>query len=179
MTPLAQFTEAAVEKAFTTACTHGWHDREHLPMRSRTDIASKLALVHSEVTEAYHAWLASNREITDEVLLELADVCIRCYDLLGAMDARMSKYPDINVNPVDDDDFPTHLLDIHASISEALEYMRKKEYLFPDVTESAVLGVALFSISVARHHGHDLLPVITRKMAYNDLRTYRHGGKML
>lgn len=179
MTPLAQFTEAAVEKAFTTACKNGWHDREHLPMRSRTDIASKLALVHSEVTEAYHAWLAANRTITDEVLLELADVCIRSYDLLGAMDARMSKYPAIDVHPVDDDDFPTHLLDIHAALSEALEYMRKKEYTFPDVTESAILGVALLTVSVAKHHGHDLLPFITRKMEYNALRTYRHGGKML
>ena len=179
MTPLAQFTEAAVEKAFNTACRNGWHDREHLPMRSRTDIAAKLALVHSEVTEAYHAWLAANRTITDDVLLELADVCIRCYDLLGAMDARMNKYEQIDVHPVDDDDFTTHLLDIHASISEALEYMRKKEYTFPDVTESAILGVALLTVSAAKHHGHDLLPFITRKMEYNALRTYRHGGKML
>jgi hypothetical protein len=179
MTPLAQFTADAVETSFHTACRNGWHDREHLPLRSRTDIAAKLALISSEVTEAYHAWLDANREITDDVLLELADVCIRSYDLLGALDARMTKYPAIDVHPVDDDDFPTHLLDMYSAISEALEYMRKKEYLFPDVTESAILGVALFTVSVAHHYGHDLLPFITRKMEYNALRTYRHGGKML
>lgn len=179
MTPLAQFTEAAVEKAFYTACRNGWHDREHLPIRSRTDIAAKLALVHSEVTEAYDAWLVGERRITDEVLLELADVCIRSYDLLGAMDAKMAKYPAMALQPIENDDFPTHLLDMHSALSEALEYMRKKEYLFPDVTESAILGVTLFTVSVAHHYGHDLLPVITRKMEYNALRTYRHGGKML
>lgn len=179
MTPLAEFTEKAVQRAFYTACQNGWHDREHLPMRSRVDISSKLALVHSEVTEAYHAWLAADRKISDEVLLELADVCIRCYDLLGAIDTRITKYASMEVSHVEHDDFVTHLLDLHAAISEALEYMRKKEYLFPDVTEAAVLSVALLSIAVAKHHGHDLLPFITRKMDYNALRTYRHGGKML
>lgn len=179
MTPLAQFTANAVETAFTTACRNGWHDREHLPMRSRTDIAAKLALISSEVTEAYHAWLAADRQVSDDVLLELADVCIRTYDLLGAMDARMDKYTGADVHEVDPDDFHTHLLDLHAAVSETVEYMRKKEYTFPDVTESSLLGVALLAISVAKHHGHDLLPIIERKMEYNKLRTYRHGGKML
>lgn len=179
-TPLSLFMAKAVECAFTTACEKGWHDGEHLPMRDRTAIAAKLALINSEVTEAYHAWLAADMQVTDDVLLELADVCIRSFDLLGAMSADpYARAPELAVHGITEDSFPTHLLDVHATVSATLEYLRKKEFQFPQDTESSIVGIALYVISLAHHLGHDLIPVIERKMAYNAMRTYRHGGKLL
>lgn len=170
----------AVERSFTTACSKGWHDGEHLPMRDRTNIAAKLALVGSEVTEAYHAWLAADMQVTDDVLLELADVCIRCFDLLGAMGCDPSKRtPRIVVHGMEPAPFNVHLLDVHATVSATLEYLRKKEFEFPADTESSIVGIALYVISLVQLVGHDLIPVIERKMDYNDLRSYRHGGKLL
>lgn len=168
----------AIERAFTTACAKGWHDGEHLPMRDRTHIAAKLALVGSEVTEAYHAWLAADMYLTDDVLLELADVCIRCFDLLGAMGMN-ERAPELRIHGITTEAFTTHLLDVHATISATLEYLRKKEFAFPEDTASSIVGIALYVISLVHHLGHDLLPVIERKMSYNDLREYRHGGKLL
>lgn len=179
-TYLSLFMSKAIERSFTTACAKGWHDGEHLPMRDRVNIAAKLALVGSEVTEAYHAWLAADMQITDDVLLELADVCIRCFDLLGAMDSSLGKnMAELRIHGMTREAFPTHLLDVHATISATLEYLRKKEFTFPEDTESSIVGIALYVISLTHHLGHDLLPVIERKMNYNEMREYRHGGKLL
>lgn len=61
------------QKAYETAKDKGWHDEEG-------EIGTILALVHSEVSEALEADRKGDSENFAE---ELADVCIRIFDLCG------------------------------------------------------------------------------------------------
>lgn len=61
-------------RAFETARSKGWHDVER-------ETGTMLALIHSEVSEA----LEADRRGDDEHFAEeLADICIRVFDLCGA-----------------------------------------------------------------------------------------------
>ncbi len=60
--------------AYLTAKSKGWHDVEH-------ETATWLALIHSEVSEALEA---DRKGDTENFAEELADVCIRIFDLCGA-----------------------------------------------------------------------------------------------
>jgi NTP pyrophosphatase (non-canonical NTP hydrolase) len=60
-------------EAFSTAVSKGWHDEEQ-------HTATLLALIHSEVSEALEA---DRKGDDDNFAEELADVCIRIFDLCG------------------------------------------------------------------------------------------------
>ena len=61
-------------RAYETAKSKGWHEEER-------ETGTLLALIHSEVSEA----LEADRKGDDENFAEeLADVCIRIFDLCGA-----------------------------------------------------------------------------------------------
>lgn len=63
------------KKAFETAKNNGFHEKPvHIP--------ESLALIHSEVSEALEADRKGDSENFAE---ELADVCIRVFDLCGAL----------------------------------------------------------------------------------------------
>lgn len=64
------------QEAFATAISKGWHDEEH-------ETGTMLALIHSEVSEALEADRKGDSENFAE---ELADVCIRIFDLCGSKD---------------------------------------------------------------------------------------------
>lgn len=61
-------------QAFETAKSKGWHDEPR-------ETGTLLALIHSEVSEALEADRKGDSENFAE---ELADVCIRIFDLCGA-----------------------------------------------------------------------------------------------
>lgn len=61
------------EQAFETAKSKGWHDEPR-------ETGTLLALIHSEVSEALEADRKGDKENFAE---ELADVCIRIFDLCG------------------------------------------------------------------------------------------------
>lgn len=100
-----------------------------LPLDPLPLAAEKIALCHSEVSEAYIADLYGlmDDKLTDRLgyEVELADVVIRCADLLGALGEAPFE---------DDDDYGLDapccgtmesMLDIHANLSEAVEALRK------------------------------------------------------
>ncbi|WP_445505801.1 MazG nucleotide pyrophosphohydrolase domain-containing protein [Niallia sp. 03091] len=62
------------KEAYETAVSKGWHDEER-------ETGTLLALIHSEVSEALEADRKGDSENFAE---ELADVCIRIFDLCGA-----------------------------------------------------------------------------------------------
>lgn len=64
------------EEAYATAISKGWHDETR-------ETGTLLALIHSEISEALEADRKGNEENFAE---ELADVCIRVFDLCGAKD---------------------------------------------------------------------------------------------
>lgn len=61
-------------EAFEIAKANGWHEEER-------EMGTILALIHSEVSEALEADRKRDKENFEE---ELADVCIRVFDLCGS-----------------------------------------------------------------------------------------------
>lgn len=61
-------------EAFAIAKSKGWHDEPR-------ETGTVLALIHSEVSEALEADRKGDQENFEE---ELADVCIRIFDLCGS-----------------------------------------------------------------------------------------------
>lgn len=69
------------KQAYETAKSKGWHDEER-------ETGTLLALIHSEVSEALEADRKGNEENFAE---ELADVCIRTFDLCGSRGIDLEK----------------------------------------------------------------------------------------
>jgi NTP pyrophosphatase (non-canonical NTP hydrolase) len=72
-TNVGQITEFCTN-AYQTATCKGWHDEPR-------ETGTLLALVHSEVSEALEADRRGDEDLFSE---ELADVCIRIFDLCGS-----------------------------------------------------------------------------------------------
>jgi len=70
---------ALCKDAYETAVSKGWHDEER-------EIGTLLALIHSEVSEALEADRKGDEENFCE---ELADICIRVFDLCGSRDINL------------------------------------------------------------------------------------------
>lgn len=69
------------QEAFKTAKSKGWHDEPR-------ETGTILALIHSEVSEALEADRKGDQENFEE---ELADVCIRIFDLCGSREIDLEK----------------------------------------------------------------------------------------
>jgi NTP pyrophosphatase (non-canonical NTP hydrolase) len=69
------------QQAYETAKSKGWHDEER-------ETGTLIALIHSEVSEALEADRKGDAENFSE---ELADVCIRIFDLCGSRGIDLEK----------------------------------------------------------------------------------------
>lgn len=69
------------KEAYETAVSKGWHDEKR-------ETGTLLALIHSEVSEALEADRKGDAENFEE---ELADVCIRIFDLSGSRNIDLGK----------------------------------------------------------------------------------------
>ncbi len=69
------------QKAFEIAKSKGWHDEER-------ETGTQLALIHSEVSEALEA---DRKGDSENFVEELADVCIRVFDLCGSKGIDLEK----------------------------------------------------------------------------------------
>jgi NTP pyrophosphatase (non-canonical NTP hydrolase) len=69
------------KEAYMIAKSKGWHDEQR-------ETGTLLALIHSEVSEALEADRKGDQENFVE---ELADVCIRIFDLCGSREIDLEK----------------------------------------------------------------------------------------
>jgi hypothetical protein len=186
-------------RAFTTATAKGWHERplivDHHVDHDR--VLAKLALVHSELTEAHNAIEAGEFGLhfvddkPEGLLAEIADGVIRIGDLTGALglvlDAEhvghwltrasdMRPACEIRRSSAD-------MRDVHAVlwlaktrtyVDAATEAVRIGDWA---EAEKALTLAVLYAASIVAGYGHDLGAAIEAKMDYNDTRSHRHGGK--
>lgn len=82
-------------EAYEIAKSKGWHD-------SPREMGTIIALIHSEVSEALEA---DRKGDYDNFVEELADVCIRIFDLCGSMG-----------------------IDLNSAIEKKMEINRKRPY---------------------------------------------------
>jgi hypothetical protein len=178
-----------VGSAHRNAVAHGWWndckgpDGALLAERVQASIPEKVALIHSELSEALGEYRNDPKNLTavnfdgakpTGFMTELADVVIRVADLLGALKHAQWDIASF-VNPYawggGCDPVPTRLAALHRIASEAYAYRG-----------DAVGGISLVWLvsatkTLAEDVGGDLKRVIQIKHAYNMTRPFRHGGK--
>jgi len=145
------------------------------------NVGEALALVHSEITEAWEAALADD---TDDkltqypgVAVEVADAIIRTLDLGGAYDTDFDNengFADIVIDPygsITDD-----LMMLHRLTSMALEDHRKKDKKEDGESDFRYrLAAMLYNmVAVMDKYGFDE-EIIVEKLNYNRSRPYKHG----
>lgn len=190
-----------VKAAHSNAVEKGWWEKE------RT-YGESIGLVHSEISEAledyrdgkgytevwYEAKNYDGQAVTFSeqkypewkpcgIPSELADVCIRIFDIAGKYgwgEEIEKKYNHWITKKIVDDftirSFPGQLTVLHYHLSKSWEGHETGN----TNEEIGWLSECLITTSfIAKQYGIDLDQAITEKMAYNATRTHRHGGKVL
>lgn len=182
------------DRAYKTACEHGFHDEE---------LSNKhwLCLVISELMEAVeadrkgkraqinmfrnnantsqkdlvHHWnFCFDRFIKDTVEDELADAVIRLLDLAGYRHIAIEEFSEDMIGEsaesCNDESFTESIYSI-STIPVRFEY--EYDYLFGKQLNSMLLAI----IGLAKHLNIDLFWHIEQKMKYNQSRERMHGKK--
>ncbi|MEW9106792.1 hypothetical protein [Paenibacillus sp.] len=192
-----------VKEAHQNAVNKGWWEEE------RT-YGELIALVHSEVSEALEDYRIPGRKPTDVwyefkckdgrvlkqsimasnehkpcgIPSELADICIRIFDIAGNYE--WGQQLEDGVQYVNDQrtsykwkdaSFAGKLSIIHMLISKSMELLDWEN----DPEAAAIYLAACISgvQMLCADYGIDLDKAIAEKMAYNATRPHRHGGKVL
>jgi len=160
-----------------TAHEKGWYEK------GERNFHEVVALMHSELSEALEEWRAGHGldEVRIEngkpegVPIEMADAYIRildtCQELSLPVETRLG-------GPISDKSIPfsADIANLHWGLSQALDDLDL------DVTrpepKSWQLGAVAAEIElVCEKWSIDLEAAIVQKMAYNETRSHRHGGK--
>ncbi len=153
---------------YDNAQKHGWWDKER-------PVPEMLALLHSEVSEAFEAYCEDKFDTTlsdsgkpEGFYSEIADVVIRALDMAGGAQVNLNFDQDRRLYSGEEN----LLLHLHKSISDALEHLR--------LGTSEMYGNDLSKIiSVCFSFDSDFEPFlmneIERKHAYNKTRPFKHG----
>lgn len=164
--------------AYRTAQSHGFWEVQ----TSRSPVATKVALIHTEIDELRRALQQDDGDPAEE----LADVIIRTLDLAVAIDVDVSAYSRIVTQTAglqpDEEDLPTSrhaedlvLIGLHTAAANVTAWDRRDE----DVrTADALLELLQTAFDAAGLLGlGDIEPAIREKMARNRERPRLHGRK--
>lgn len=177
---------ALIKRAHDNAVKHGWHEKEmpqeHWLMMIITEISE---MVEADRTEHYtkmHEFSAVTlgktasdtvfqeafeRYIKDSVSDEMADICIRIFDMAGEFGWNLQTedcylFPSMTDGPM-----------TVFAYQLCQELIVNEDFLEEDGLQSVIED--LFAYAQAKNI--DLDWYIQQKMRYNELRPYKHGGK--
>jgi hypothetical protein len=190
--------EEVQAEAFATATGKGWHERPLVllanPLTIEHDrVLAKLALVHSELTEAQDClddrdlvMRVGENEKLEGFVVEIADVCIRLGDLCGALaqgDPTLFQLRckdlggwahNVRINDRSAPELNRWMLAIRRQIDLATEAARVNAWAdFTAALSEAVDRMSTLCAGV----GVSLSEAIEAKLSYNKTRSHRHGGK--
>lgn len=177
------------DRAYKTACKHGWHEEEYSNEHFLCLVISELMeAVEADrkrmhafrtpfedftcrfTTDPEHAFkVAFDEYIKDSVEDELADAVIRCLDLAGLRQYGLSETYDFM------DYFGS--LKQGVMFSEMCYYLTKIITAGQDTVETRVSAVLAAIIMYCQEKGIDIEWHIEQKMKYNELRPYKHENK--
>lgn len=189
-----------VKKAYDNAVKHGWHEEKkskaHWLMMICTEVAEavqadrKGRYMNDLDKEGLKTVLANDHEgglfgkyyldtIEGSVESELADICIRVFDLMGVYNIE-AKYGfstfDHEVKYIKQHSFTENAIMLTKTIVSCniTTSISVKEGTFFDLYLSILATVFEWAEAL----GIDLIQHINLKMRYNESREYRHGNKL-
>lgn len=185
------------DRAYSIAKEHGWHDEEHSDehflMLIITEISEAVnadrKCKHADVSQFkewqiyYGSFLPSKETkeirfkedfeayIKDSVEDELADVVIRCLDFAGLRGWDLQHAIEYQLNNNDLPDLFSYKTFAHICLHICARiFMAFDE---EDATRNVIINVLRY----CDYKGIDIEWHIEQKMKYNELRSYKHGGK--
>lgn len=190
--------EEYTKRAYATACRHGFHDKElsteHLLMLVITEVSEMVeadrkgryanvpqekddTIFNPQTFHPENAYFKINFEdyVKDRVEDEMADVCIRLFDLLGVWNNKMGK---LNLDKLQDT-----ITSIKRCIEcEGRSFTELAFTLCDILTDVGVITEIIcralaFVTCWAEDLGIDLDWHVEKKMQYNELRANKHGKK--
>jgi NTP pyrophosphatase (non-canonical NTP hydrolase) len=175
--------ETYIRACYDAAESKGWH------ANVEDDIDAKIALLHSELSEALEEYRAGHDvgeiyfNVTSDhpdkpegVPVELADFAIRLFDLCGML----------GVFTLRDVEMPEKAEGTFSHMLSACHFSCSKLWLYCETPEASSVPInsrlrrtvnAVFNMATALDI--DLREAIDLKMAYNAGRERRHGGKVV
>ena len=151
------------------------------PLSHADAMLGKLALVHSELDEAYQAYCQHDLDGPDGVVKELADTAIRVLDIAGACSLDLEEWL-MKLGEVEDPGvppgarLPEFLLYLHGLVTECAEATRRENVEYFALGLARLYGGLMEATDL---FGRGLQAEIDKKMAVNEQRPVRHGKKTL
>lgn len=182
------------DRAYKTACEHGFHDKELSNEHCFCLIISELMEAVEADRKGKHADRESfkssyeDEEPHDDVNFkycfekyikgtveeELADACIRLFDLCGLRKIDINDFTEEMIYEATEScNGETFTESIYAISTIPVRYEYEYGYSFEKQVKSMLLGI----IGFANYTGIDLLWHINQKMRYNELRENKHGKR--
>ena len=118
-------------------------------------------------------WPPSHGEKPEGFWVEIADLCIRLMDSIGAYQWEVGHIRDTRIGL--GQKIPELIADLHKAVSCMI---LSGSYQWSRQAKIYASCVIADCISAAKHNGVDLWSLIELKHAYNQTRPMRHGGKL-
>jgi hypothetical protein len=183
-----------IEASHAMAVEKGWWDG------GTRSVVDQVNNFHSEISEAWEeyrhgrmeTWYSAGRIFPDSSArcveagwkpegfwVEMADLCIRLADTMGAYGWRFSSLRQSDVKKIADSewDFGILIATLHICVGcIGIDDNGDIGLGFERGAERSASGTIDICFRAAEHHGIDLWPIIREKMSYNATRPVRHGG---